>query len=131
MKQIKWKKKFSTGHAGVDHEHQEMIGMINKALTGIAESHDPHVISGLLGDIHAGIASHFALEEELMRKARYDGYQEHKDDHEHLLDEIREIMDTFEGTEGAAVEALLAGRLNTWFSSHFSTLDAKLHKVLN
>ena len=130
MKLIQWNDKFSTGRASVDHDHRELIAMINKALTEIHGARDADRIGFLLGEIQHLIASHFAHEEKLMKEARYDGFAEHKEDHERLLDEIREITEAFEGTEGGAVEALLAGRLNEWFSRHFQTLDAKLHKVL-
>lgn len=130
MKLIQWNNKFRTGQASVDHEHKELIILVNKILKEIHGTRDQARISFLLGEIHANIASHFALEETLMKQARYKEFAEHKADHEHLLDEIRQIMDDFEGTEGKAVEALLSGRLNDWFLRHFRTLDAKLHRVL-
>ncbi len=130
MKLIKWQKNFATGMASVDYEHQQMIETINEALAKIYESRKGDEIIGLLGDIHAGIASHFALEEKLMRDAAYVEFDEHKGDHEHLLDEIREIMDLVDGGNGKTVESRLSGRLIGWFTTHFSTFDAKLHKVL-
>ena len=53
-------------------------------------------VSEVLGEIHARIAAHFALEEKIMREAHYDRFEAHKEDHEHLLDEIRDIMDAYE-----------------------------------
>lgn len=130
MKLIKWQKNFAIGVASIDYEHQQMIEKINEALARIYESRKSDEITRLLGDIHAGISSHFALEEKLMRDAAYEEFDEHKDDHELLLDEIREIMDRFEGSAGKTVESRLSGRLIGWFSTHFSTFDAKLHKLL-
>ena len=130
MKHIQWQDKFSTGHPGVDYEHQEMIEMINVTLDKINFSTQPDEINEMLGDIHVGIAAHFALEEEAMRKVQYPDYQEHKDDHELLLDAIRNIMDNFDGVPGKHVKTRLSNRLISWFSVHFSTLDAKLHDVI-
>ena len=130
MKLIKWQKNFAIGVASIDYEHQQMIEKINEALARIYESRKSDEIMRLLGDIHAGISSHFALEEKLMRDAAYEEFDAHKDDHELLLDEIREIMDRFEGSAGKTVESRLSGRLIGWFTTHFSTFDAKLHKLL-
>ena len=34
-----------------------------------------------------------------MRRASYGDFEPHKEDHENLLDEIRDIMDAYEGGE--------------------------------
>jgi hemerythrin-like metal-binding protein len=83
-------------------------------------------VSAALGEIHARISAHFALEEKCMMSLGYEGYPEHKADHEKLLDEIRDIMD--EVTTGGRFDAAqLGARLTAWFVGHFSTLDARFH----
>ena len=64
-----------------------------------------------------------------MRKKKYDHYLEHKTDHEKLLDDIRDIMDDYEDGIMPSEEEL-SQRLNSWFSVHFRTQDARLHKYL-
>jgi hemerythrin len=51
-----------------------------------------------------------------------------RNDHERLLDEIRDIMDDF--TDKAQTASALAGRLKAWFSRHFETHDARLNWAL-
>ena len=70
-----------------------------------------------------------ALEEKLMREHSYDGYEEHKSDHERLLDEIRDLMDEFEDSSTLDAEAF-GKKLEAWFSDHFRTMDARLHQRL-
>ena len=57
-----------------------------------------------------------------------DQLAQHKVDHERLLDEIRDIMDDFDDHETASAQ--LGARLEAWFSRHFETHDACLHKSL-
>ncbi len=64
-----------------------------------------------------------------MRNARYPLYEEHKEDHELLLDDLREIMDEVEA-DGSFDAVALSDDLNRWFSDHFHTHDAKLYRVL-
>ena len=64
-----------------------------------------------------------------MREREYDQYQDHKDDHERLLEEIHDLMDLAEDPQGFS-EAVLATRLRDWFAQHFKTKDARLHKML-
>jgi hemerythrin len=62
-----------------------------------------------------------------MRRASYPEYAAHKEDHEELLDEIRDLMDLFVKDPDAGA-AILQERLGNWFGRHFSTFDARLHE---
>lgn len=130
MALIQWRDEFSTGDPAVDHEHKEMVDLINElhgrlGTDGVTEEQ----IEEFLGEINLKISAHFALEERMMRKAGYDSYQAHKDDHEKLLDDIREIMISFDTGAYAAFEERLSSNLNDWFTNHFKTHDAKLHAL--
>jgi len=124
---IEWKEEYSLGIAEVDYEHQQLIGLINELLSRISgTAGDPEVVNSL-GEIHAMIALHFALEEKVMQDMQYDEYERHKADHDRLLDEIRDIMDEYEDKTEIDVEDF-SRRLDRWFGEHFRTLDARLHQ---
>jgi hemerythrin len=63
-----------------------------------------------------------------MREHRYEAYPPHKEDHERLLDILRDIMEDFEA--GADYQAAFSKRLHDWFVEHFRTHDALLHRRL-
>ena len=127
---ITWKAEYSLGIPSADAEHKELIGLLN-------EIHDELLRPGagdsdvyeFLGELYAKISAHFALEEKLMLEHRYDGYAEHKADHERLLDEIRDLMDEFEDSNALDAE-VFGKKLDAWFSNHFRTMDARLHQRL-
>ena len=53
----------------------------------------------------------------------------HREDHERLLDEIRDVVEAFgQAEEVDSVD--LAMRLEPWFSRHFATYDLRLHSSL-
>jgi hemerythrin len=127
MKSIEWCPEFSTGLAEVDHEHRELIGLINGVLGSIAERPvDREQMQAALGEINACTSAHFALEERVMERLEYDQRLEHKRDHERLLDDIRDMMDAAAPDTGFDEERL-AERLSAWFSEHFRTRDARFH----
>jgi hemerythrin-like metal-binding protein len=128
MALLQWKDQYSVGIAAVDYEHKELIDLINRLHDELTASGEKLSASAFFGDLFRGISAHFALEERFMRERRYDQLAEHKADHERLLDEIRDIMDEFEEREVASDE--LRARLDAWFSRHFETHDARLHKAL-
>ena len=127
MALLQWKDRYSVGIAAVDHEHKELISLINSLHEAAAANGSSHAVGAFFGDLFKGISAHFALEERFMRERGYDHLAQHKDDHERLLDEIRDIMDDHEGNIDGA---MLAQRLDAWFSRHFETHDARLHKAL-
>jgi hemerythrin len=127
MSLIEWRDEFSVGVASVDIEHRELIELINDLHTLMGEGATEDQVSASLGEIFAQISAHFALEEKYMRDSGYEAYASHKDDHESLLDELRDIMDRVED-DGSYDEARLSHELGNWFSEHFRTHDARLHR---
>ena len=130
MTLLTWTSEYSVGIEAVDLEHREMIGLINELYDEMSDKKDPESIEHFLGDIHATISAHFALEERVMQRSSYREYEAHKDDHEELLDQIRDLMDSFDMNPDSGL-SLLQERLSDWFTSHFSTFDARLHGELD
>jgi hemerythrin len=126
---IEWKSHYSVGIEAVDHEHRELIDLINEVHERLVAGAGKPDVSAFLGEIFRGISAHFALEEKFMRDHRYDQLDEHKLAHEQLLEDIRDIMDGYEADpEGNARQ--LSQRLDDWFTLHFKTHDARLHHRL-
>jgi len=130
MTLIEWRKEFETGVADVDHEHRELIDLINELHVKLGNADSRETVSAFLGEVFARISAHFALEETVMRKHDYDQYSEHKTDHEKLLDDIRDIMDDYESGQYLDFEEALSRAVRDWFVDHFKTKDARLHKML-
>jgi hemerythrin len=126
MSLINWRDEFSVGVDAVDHEHREMIALINELDEAMQDDASQADVVRALGEIYARISAHFALEEKTMRTARYVHLAEHKQDHEQLLDELLDVIDSVDD-EGRYDRADLSRSLDRWFSDHFQTHDAKLH----
>ncbi len=135
MTLIEWKEQYSLGVPAIDYEHRELIDLINELYASVAgpatnttTAADSDVtVADFLGELYARVGAHFALEEKIMRDNDYDEYLDHKTDHERLLDDIRYLMDDYEDGDHVDVEGF-GKRLDEWFSEHFRTRDARLHK---
>ena len=128
MALIDWKPEFSVGIDDVDQEHQELIALINALHERLSGDSTAEEISAFLGEVDAQIAAHFALEEWTMRELNYDQYEDHKADHDRLLEQIRDIADAFEAGVYMDYSGRLGYHLKHWFSEHFRTRDARLHR---
>ena len=129
MAQIEWRQEFSIGIASVDQEHESLIAQINQLYEQLDQPLDTVTIEAMLDDLEADISSHFALEELLMQEADFAEYADHKKDHEYLLDQINDLKFHFVEDADTGRE-LLVNSLSDWFSNHFKTYDARLHKLL-
>jgi hemerythrin len=126
---LHWEKRYSVGIEAVDHEHRELVELINRLHEQARAQGSKVAVLGFFGDLYKAISAHFALEERFMREKGYDELRQHKIDHERLLDEIRDIMEDYEVND-LFEERLLAQRLDAWFSRHFESHDARLHRAL-
>jgi hemerythrin len=126
---LEWKPGFALGIPAVDFEHRELIALINELHQSLMASNSRDRAREFVGELHARISAHFALEERIMRETKYDRYAEHKRDHEALLDEISDISDAV-GDDSELLSEELANQLDAWFSVHFRTHDARLHQKL-
>ncbi len=130
MTLVEWCDEFKIGIEEVDFEHQELIELINELYAETKKEDSATAIMDCLEEIFAKISSHFALEEKVMKDLQYDEYEDHKEDHELLLDSIMDIMDEYADYTRLDEEEF-SGRLNDWFVRHFSTKDARMHRFLN
>lgn len=129
MTLLQWQDNFAIGIAEVDHEHRELIGLINSLHAALGTDRAGERVESFLGEIYADISAHFALEERVMRERRYEAITEHKADHERLLDQLRDMMDLH--AEGAVLDdERFGGQLVEWFAGHFRTHDSRLHRSL-
>lgn len=129
MTLIEWKDQYSLGVPAIDFEHRELIDLINELYESVQRGGTDAATADFLGELYTRITAHFALEEKIMRDADYDGYAAHKQDHESLLDELLDIIDSVDDA-GRYDRAALSRSLDSWFSDHFQTHDAKLHRKL-
>ncbi len=129
MRLLTWKPEYRIGIAAIDHEHQALIETVNRLHGELESPARRQTVPAFFGELLREISAHFALEEKVMRELRYEHFARHKEDHEQLLDELRDMMDVFEYSEEVdSVE--LGTRLESWFSRHFRTHDAQLHRAV-
>ena len=128
MELIKWNDQFATGIDGIDHEHAELITMINSFSSKLTKDSDKNLLINMLNDIYGVIHAHFMLEEKLMERHNYSEYREHRNDHARLLDDLREMAIDLESSPDFD-ELQLKIKLNGWFFIHFKTFDSRLHKL--
>lgn len=127
MSLIEWKDEFDLGIEEIDREHRALVALINALHDAMSAGAGRADIVEGISQIYSLVSAHFAREEAFMRETRYMAYAEHKEDHEVLLDDLRDILDEVR-RNGEYEEARLSADLQYWFAEHFRTYDAHLHR---
>jgi len=123
---FKWDDSFLIGIEELDHEHKLLIDDINRLHKELASHHEKSEIEECLGDIYARMQAHFALEEHVMKEHGYQYFDEHKREHEELLDSYTEYMVQFLNDSGVSPDKAIEDNLKYWVITHIVTSDKKM-----
>jgi len=127
---ITWTDDFLIGIAELDYEHKSLIDSINELHRELADHDETDKIEATLGEIHARMQAHFALEEHYMLEHDYDGYIGHKKEHEMLLDEYTRKMIHFENNPVIDDRHNMGESLNNWIIEHILSSDRRMSSLV-
>ena len=115
----------SVGIDFMDADHQKLVELLNELnnLTkpGVAQSTAVEKLDELIDFAQ----QHFRLEERLMEENDYDGFEQHRQSHEVLLQDIAELRQHLIGEEATAGLAVM-DFLKDWLMGHILESDREL-----
>jgi len=123
---FKWNDSFLIGIKELDHEHKVLIDEINRLHEELARNDEKSEIENCLGDIYTRMQAHFALEEHVMKEHGYMFFDEHKREHEELLNNYTEYMVQFLNDSGVSSYKSIEENLKHWVITHIVTSDKKM-----
>jgi hemerythrin len=115
-------------HLGIpdmDVIHAEFVSLVN----GLADA-DDEGFAALFPELLAHTRAHFATEEEIMRRTRYPGRQEHLAEHGRVLGEMERFAERLAAGKTLFARAYVEDRIPDWFAIHTQTLDYTLAAYL-
>ncbi len=119
---IEWNDELSVGIEEIDEQHKVLVGLINRMHDAIHQRHGSDVVEGILAELAEYTRIHFAVEESLMRLLNFPGYEEHRDLHEELIDQMVDLQQKIaEGKHSIGFE--LMHFLKVWLSKHIMEED--------
>lgn len=126
---LEWSDEYLIGVEELDFEHKDLFDRLNELHKELARHDDKAQIEDCLGEIHARVLAHFALEEKFMRDTNFPNYEQHKRQHDDFLEVIVEIIDEFRtGSELSYGDALEA-QLQHWIIHHITSSDQELSSL--
>jgi len=126
---IEWNNSFLIGIKELDHEHKSLVVDINRLHQELARQEEISEIEKCLGDIYARMQAHFALEEHFMKEHEYPFFDEHKREHDQLLDNYTEYMVQILNDAGVSPGNPIEHTLKHWVVNHIITSDKKMSLI--
>jgi len=127
---IEWSDDFLIGIDELDYEHRSLIGDINRLHQEMIDHVSEEEIKATLGQIHARMQAHFALEEHFMLDHDHPLYDEHKAEHDELLDDYTEFMSHFASKGGVSDSEQAEQLLSDWIVDHIINSDKKISNMM-
>lgn len=119
----------SAANADTDREHQVQLDLLQALCQAMREQRDAAAVTQMLDDLMAYCEAHFMSEELLMRQNSYDDYEDHIDDHGHMMEVLREIATN----HLAGPSSLVANNADTmlaFIGHHIATHDKRFAHFL-
>ncbi len=126
---LEWTDACRIGIDMLDYEHRDLFARLNELHDELMRHEDRGSIEACLGEIHARMAAHFALEEKFMRDKRYKDYEAHKAEHDDLLDEFIEFMMRFSRDPDLEYGQAEHLTLKRWVIDHMQTTDRRMSEI--
>ena len=123
---LEWTEDHCIGIPVLDFEHRNLFAQINELLEEFESQDDKEKIEACLGEIHARMEAHFALEEKFMKDKSYLHFAEHKRDHDMMLDDLVDAITEYENAPDARPTDALQMKLKQWIIDHVNTSDKKM-----
>ena len=130
MQEIKWDESLSVGVDEIDEDHQRLVELFNLLNQAVAKEESSQYVDALFEELVSFTESHFRHEERLMVRHEYDGLDDHKDEHLHLIDLIRDLQRRFhERKHQLSTDDLKY--LKEWLTTHIVSQDMRLGYYLS
>ena len=126
MALFEWKDEYLLGLEPLDFEHKDLFRCINDLYEQCGIRDEGDELEDCLGQLHARLAAHFALEESAMREMKNPHYEAHKAEHDRFLEEVTEVVASFGTYSGGEQVEAFAIRVKEWILTHITTTDRQL-----
>jgi hemerythrin len=130
MKDIVWGVVLSVAVDEIDEDHRKLINIFNILNHAVAEGESPDYLAAVLKELINCTAWHFSHEERLMLKHGYGEIEEHKAEHQELIDSAMNLQQKILRADKPVSDEDIEF-LERWLTGHILTADMKLGTYLS
>jgi len=128
MKEIVWDEVLSVENEEIDNDHRILINLFNLLGRSVLSGTSREYVELVLEELIRCTAWHFSHEERLMMLSGYEGLEEHRQEHQELMESVREIQEEILGS--GQLEEREFEMLEQWLTGHILAADMKFGEFL-
>ena len=129
MSDLIWDNTLSVDVEEIDDDHHRLVDLFNLLNHAVADGDTTDYIEAVLDELISCTVWHFRHEERLMLKHAFDGFEEHKAEHQKLIDSASELREQFLQS-GRQVSSDEIKSLEHWLTGHILGADMELGSYL-
>ena len=130
MKDIVWGDVLSVAVDEIDEDHRKLVKIFNILNHSVAEGESPNYLAAVLEELINCTVWHFSHEERLMLKYGYEEIEEHKAEHQELINSAKELrQEILQANKPVSDEDIEF--LERWLTEHVLTADMRLGSYLS
>ncbi len=126
---FKWLPDYSVNIKAIDQQHQELVSILNRLFIAVSRREGDKVIAEILDALMSYTQTHFALEERLMRQAKYKDLDAHMAEHRQLIAQLDKLCKKHL-LEDKPIYFEMLSFLKTWLREHIQGVDTQYSAAL-
>lgn len=129
MRDLIWDNTLSVHVQEIDEDHRKLVDLFNILKHSVVDGEAADYIEAVLEELICCTVWHFRHEERLMLKYAYEGMEEHRAEHQELIDSARELQQSLVD-EGKQLSGEDIEFLEHWLTGHILGTDMDLGTYL-
>jgi len=123
---ITWSNKFACGIKLIDDQHKELVELVNEMFNHVTgnDLQEHNYFNRVINDAVSYVKTHFATEEKLMLATKFEGYAEHKKEHDSFVLAVVENINDYKAGKRLTLSTFTRF-LKDWVLSHIALVDKK------
>ena len=130
MKDLVWDNTLSVQVQEIDEDHRRLVELFNLLGHAVEEGGSGEYIEALLDELIACTVWHFKHEERLMLRYGYAGLDEHRQEHDELIESVKALQQERQ-QQGVDITAEDIQFLEHWLTGHILGADMDLGEFLS
>ena len=129
---MEWTTDLTVDEGRIDEQHRELFARITKLVKAIKSKTCKYEIGPTTNFLEEYIIEHFRDEEEMMRKAGYPDFDEHKAIHEKFISDFNELKKNLESESSNYTKSVYTNQIVVdWILAHIQEIDKSFGRFLS
>ena len=125
-----WSDTYNVKIGIIDMQHKNLVKILNDLHQAMVVGHGKEQLGKILSNLIKYTQVHFKTEEDLLQSRHYPEYDQHKFEHDRLLETVLSFQGRFQRNEvGLTIEVM--DFLKNWLSKHILGTDKRYGPFLN